>query len=136
MHFCNKCDNMLYIRLLEETSNSLIYYCRNCGEVDSTITKDNICILQTDIVIKEKAYLHEINEYTKLDPTLPRINNIKCPNQSCISNKTSTEGAASEGAASEEQTKNDVIYLRYDDINMKYIYICTLCDKIWKTSDQ
>ena len=23
----------------------------------------------TDIVIQEKAYLHDINEYTKLDPT-------------------------------------------------------------------
>ena len=155
MHFCNNCDNMLYIRLLEEESDSLVYYCRNCGEIINTISKENICVLQTDIVIKEKAYLHEINEYTKLDPTLPRTNNIRCPNQSCPSNKTSIESAKSvediESAKSVEDTesaksvesiediekaKNDVIYLRYDDINMKYIYICTLCDKIWKTSEQ
>lgn len=129
MHFCNKCENMLYIRLLGEESDSLVYYCRNCGETDATITKENICVLQSDIVLKEKAYLHEINEYTKLDPTLPRTNNIKCPNQSCSSNQSSTEGQ-------EERTKNDVIYLRYDDVNMKYIYICTICDKIWKTSEQ
>ena len=149
MHFCNKCDNMLYIRLLEEESDSLVYYCRNCGEVINAISKENICVLQTDIVIKEKAYLHEINEYTKLDPTLPRTNNIRCPNQSCPSNKTKDETAESaesaetaesaesaETAESAEKVKNDVIYLRYDDINMKYIYICTLCDKIWKTSEQ
>lgn len=129
MHFCNKCENMLYIRLLGEDSDSLVYYCRNCGETDATITKENICVLQTDFVLKEKAYLHEINEYTKLDPTLPRTNNIKCPNQSCPSNQPSSEGQ-------EERAKNDVIYLRYDDVNMKYIYICTICDKIWKTSDQ
>ena len=133
MHFCNKCDNMLYIRLLEEDSNTLVYYCRNCGETNQTITKENICILNTDIVSKEKAYLHEVNEYTKLDPTLPRTNNIKCPNQSCKSN----DNSAIDGETSEEEPiKNDVIYLRYDDINMKYIYICTVCDKIWKTSEQ
>ena len=133
MHFCKKCDNMLYIRLLEEDSNTLVYYCRNCGETNQTITKENICILHTDIVSKEKAYLHEVNEYTKLDPTLPRTNNIKCPNQSCKSN----HNPAIDGETSQEEPiKNDVIYLRYDDINMKYIYICTVCDKIWKTSEQ
>ena len=35
MHFCNKCNNMLYIRLLSEDSNSLVYYCRNCGRYKS-----------------------------------------------------------------------------------------------------
>ena len=58
MHFCNNCENMLYIRLFEEDSDSLIYYCRNCGKTDDEITKENICVLQTDIVLKEKAYLH------------------------------------------------------------------------------
>ena len=121
MHFCGKCDNMLYIRLLEEESDSLVYYCRNCGESDQLIDKNNICVSKTDIVIKEKAYLHDINEFTKLDPTLPRTNNIRCPNQTCSSN---TGG------------ENEVIYLRYDDSNMQYIYICTLCDKVWKTNEQ
>jgi len=117
---------MLYIRLLSDESNSLEYYCRNCGDSNQPITKDNICVSRTDFVIKEKAYLHDINEYTKNDPTLPRTSNIKCPDQGCPSN-TNVEG---------EESKNDVIYLRYDDKNMKYIYMCTLCDKIWKTSNQ
>ena len=136
MHFCGNCENMLYIRLLTEESDSLVYYCRNCGETDETITKENICVLKTDIVLKEKAYLHEINEYTKLDPTLPRTNNIKCPNQSCASNQTNTSIDADSSLVKEDKVKNDVIYLRYDDVNMKYIYICTQCDKIWKTSEQ
>ena len=140
MHFCKTCENMLYIRLLEEDSNSLVYYCRNCGESDQLIDKNNICVLNTDIVIREKAYLHDINEYTKLDPTLPRTNNIRCPNQSCPSNfhkdiKTE-ESEESEESEKETSQKNEVIYLRYDDKNMKYIYICTLCDKIWKTNEE
>jgi hypothetical protein len=131
---------MLYIRLLEEDSDNLVYYCRNCGETNSTIIKENICVLKTDVISEEKAYLHDINKYTKLDPTLPRTNNIRCPNQSCPSNQSTGIDEASPDSDIdddiEDKPKNDVIYLRYDDINMKYIYMCTLCDKIWKTSDQ
>ena len=143
MHFCNNCDNMLYIKLLHEESNDLVYYCRNCGESEQPITKDNICVSRTDIVIKEKAYLHDINEYTKLDPTLPRTNNIRCPNQSCPSNHKSNFGEAStsrkidvDKVETNEAIKSEVIYYRYDDKNLKYIYICALCDKMWKTNEQ
>ena len=134
MHFCDKCENMLYIKLLTEDADSLVYYCRECGESNQPITKENICVLNTDTIIAEKAYLHDINEYTKLDPTLPRTNNIKCPNQLCPSNVTEEETGPS--TVEEDIKKNEVIYLRYDDVNMKYIYICTQCDKIWKTTEQ
>ena len=87
MKFCKECDNMLYIRLLKEDSNKLIYYCRNCGNSYDEINENNVCVLNTNIASKEKAYLQDINEYTKLDPTLPRTLNIKCPNQSCPSNE-------------------------------------------------
>ena len=29
----------------------------------------------------------------------------------------------------------EVIYMRYDDDNMKYLYICVTCDTVWKTDD-
>ena len=75
-----------------------------------------------------RAYI--INKYTKLDPTLPRIYNIPCPNVQCTThsaNVSSLESAAN--------TKSEVIYMRYDDTNLKYIYICTTCDTVWKTDD-
>jgi DNA-directed RNA polymerase subunit M/transcription elongation factor TFIIS len=118
---------MLYLRLLKEDSNKLIYYCRNCGDSYDEINEDNVCVLNTDITSKEKAYLQDINEYTKLDPTLPRTLNIKCPNQTCPSNQKSDLA---------EQSKNEVIYLRYDDVNLNYVYICTQCDTVWKTNEQ
>ena len=31
MHFCDKCDNMFYIKLSEDSPDSIIYYCKNCG---------------------------------------------------------------------------------------------------------
>ena len=127
MKFCKNCDNMLYIRLLTEDSNKLIYYCRNCGNTDDELNKDNICISNTDISSKDTAYLQDINEYTKLDPTLPRTSNIKCPNQSCKSNHPSDDPSI--------PSKNEVIYLRYDEINLNYVYICTQCDTIWKSNE-
>lgn len=128
MKFCNNCDNMLYIRLLKEDSNKLIYYCRNCGNTDEELNKDNLCVSNTNIASKDKAYLQDINEFTKLDPTLPRTQNIKCPNQSCPSNHKSDDPTII--------NKNEVIYLRYDDVNLNYVYICTQCDTIWKTNQQ
>ena len=63
-----------------------------------------------------------MNEYTKEDPTLPRITTIRCPNSDCPSNQ--------------EDGTREVIYLRYDDTNMKYIYMCAKCDTMWKTDEQ
>ena len=126
MHFCSKCDNMYYISISEEDGNSLIYYCQNCGNKDNTLTSNNICVSNTQLRRSEQKYTHIINKYTKLDPTLPRTNTIKCPNQDCLSN-------------SEEEGKHkdrEVIYIRYDDINMKYIYLCANCDTMWKTNEQ
>ena len=88
MHFCSNCHNMYYLKIRdsEEGSNSLIYYCRNCGNEDTTLTSENICVSETQLRRSEQKFTHMVNEYTKFDPTLPRINTIKCPNQECISN--------------------------------------------------
>lgn len=119
MHFCDKCDNMYYIRVSSEDENSLVYYCRNCGNEDTNLTKNNICVSKTHLKKSEQKYNHIVNEYTKLDPTLPRINTIKCPNSECASNK--------------EGKSREVIYIRYDDTNKLYIYLCVNCDTLWNT---
>lgn len=121
MHFCDKCDNMYYIRISSEEENNLIYYCRNCGHEDTKLTKENICVSKTQLKRSEQKYNHIINEYTKLDPTLPRINTIKCPNSDCSSNNDDGD------------EKREVIYIRYDDLNKLYIYLCAKCDIVWKT---
>ena len=115
---------MYYIRMKSKQMNSLIYYCRNCGHEDDSFKQNlnNICVSKTHIKnVGSENYHHLINEYTKLDPTLPVIDNIKCPNATCDSNK------------SENPKKNKIIYLRVDDEKMKYLYICANCDKVWNT---
>jgi DNA-directed RNA polymerase subunit M/transcription elongation factor TFIIS len=138
MHFCSECNNMYYLKITSEDANTLIYYCRNCGHEDDMITSENICVSNTELKRSEQKYTHIINEYTKLDPTLPRINTIKCPNQECISNKSvyleeEEVGKKKQDASIEQQ--REVIYIRYDDINLKYIYVCAKCDKMWKTDN-
>lgn len=124
MHFCNKCENMYYIRISEEDGNKLIYYCRNCGNEDQYLTKENICVSKIELKRSEQKYSHIINKYTKLDPTLPRTTSIKCPNQSCLSNSNKTD-----------KIEREIIYIRYDDVNIKYVYLCSNCDTLWRTDE-
>ena len=86
MHFCEKCNNMYYLKIDNDDSNQLIYYCRNCGNEDKILNKENICVLETTVRETEQRYTQTINEYTKYDPTLPRISTIRCPNNECPSN--------------------------------------------------
>ena len=136
MHFCTVCKNMYYIRLSGEAEDELIYYCRKCGHEDSGLiaSLDNVCVSRSDKTTAS-SYDHIINKYTKLDPTLPRLHNIKCPNDSCPSNiEKAVE--TKEGVESPNPSKpNEVLYLRYDDANMKFVYICTECDTVWKSAD-
>ena len=122
MHFCTKCENMYYIRIDTEDANKLIYYCRNCGNEESLLNTENVCVLKTQLKKGQQNFTHIINKFTKLDPTLPRINRILCPNAECGTN------------TSEEP--REIIYIRYDEVNMKYVYLCSTCDTVWKTDDQ
>lgn len=120
MQFCSNCSNMYYIRISSEENNSLVYYCRHCNHENSEIDQENICVSKTHLRREQQKMDNVINKYTKMDPTLPRINTIKCPNSDCVSNKKKGEA-------------REVIYVRYDDTNMLYIYMCTKCDTTWDT---
>lgn len=139
MHFCVTCDNMYYIRLSEEDPNSIVYYCRNCGHENKNISLNSVTISKTSFKNKRQKYNSILNKYTKLDPTLPRINTIKCPNQSCKSNHGGGEEGAAVGAVvgavvgAASENKREIIYLRYDDINMNFVYMCATCDTVWNT---
>jgi len=122
MHFCSQCQNMYYIRIDSENVNKLIYYCRNCGNEDKLLNVDNVSVSSTQIKKIERSFDHIVNKYTKLDPTLPRISKVLCPNAECETNK--------------KDVVREIIYIRYDDINMNYIYMCSTCDTIWKTDEQ
>jgi DNA-directed RNA polymerase subunit M/transcription elongation factor TFIIS len=124
MHFCSQCQNMYYISIDPSDPNKLVYYCRNCGNKDSNISIENITVSKIQLKKSEQEFSHIINQYTKLDPTLPRINKILCPNTECSTN------------SNKDSTPREIIYIRYDDTNMKYVYLCSTCNSVWKTEDQ
>jgi DNA-directed RNA polymerase subunit M/transcription elongation factor TFIIS len=86
MHFCSKCQNMYYISIDSKNANNLIYYCRNCGNIDEELTVDSVSVSKVQLKKSEQEFSHIINKYTKLDPTLPRVNKILCPNVDCKTN--------------------------------------------------
>ena len=103
MEFCKKCDNMYYLKV--DDKHKLVNYCKYCGFEDNEgIETKNLKVLQYSK--EETNNGTHVNEYTKYDPTLPHMNTIKCPNQLCPSNQN-------------KDIQQDVIYIRYDDRNMK-----------------
>ena len=84
--------------------------------------KDSLCVSKSLINGKANSYKHFVNEYTKLDPTLPHLYNIECINPDCKCN-------------TDKNTKSDIIFIRYDEKGLKNIYLCTHCNASWKTSD-
>lgn len=120
MKFCPTCRYYLYLNAGtdEDDKDILRRICRNCGYQE----KDNEggLILETDLKERtSEGYKILLNEFTKDDPTLPHVDTIKCPNASCESNVG--------------KAKRDVIYLKYDPVNLKFLYICNVCDAQWKS---
>jgi DNA-directed RNA polymerase subunit M/transcription elongation factor TFIIS len=113
---------MYYIRINSDNPNSLVYYCRQCGNEDKLLAVEDVCVSKIQIKKNDQSFNHIINKYTKLDPTLPRINNMLCPNADCLTNTKDKE--------------REVIYIRYDDTNMKYVYLCCECDTVWNTNEK
>ena len=124
MNFCSNCDNMYYIKLNDD-ENELVYYCRNCGNVDDSPTENSLVISSANFKNEDAFISSFINSYTKHDPTLPRTNLLKCPNNDCISNVKKND-------KDETEKGSEIICIRYNAIELKYIYLCSYCDTAWK----
>jgi DNA-directed RNA polymerase subunit M/transcription elongation factor TFIIS len=118
MNFCDDCDDMLYIKIKsnknkkadDNDEDKLIYLCRTCNREYIQDEKTTNCVYHVNYNhdnIKKESLL---NEYTFYDPTLPKATGIKCPNKDCPVKKNP-----------------NIIYLNYDNKEMKYLYICLDC---------
>lgn len=121
--FCPTCRYYLYLHQErredeKEQEDILRRICRNCGYQEED-TKGGL-ILEIDLKEKtSEGYKILLNEFTKNDPTLPHVKTIKCPNSNCDSNTKGVE--------------RDVIYIKYDAVNLKFLYICNVCDTKWRS---
>jgi DNA-directed RNA polymerase subunit M/transcription elongation factor TFIIS len=120
MRFCSVCAYYLF---LNKGESGLSLLCRHCGyteTMDPQNTADAL-ILETTFAASssQKKVDSQLNDFTKLDPTLPRLTTIQCPNSDC---DTRRAGA-----------KPDILYIKTDAKNLKYQYCCTVCDTQWSS---
>jgi len=116
LRYCPVCENYLYTQVDGE-DHELWRNCRKCGFKE----KDNKGGLVMEMMIQERSaegYKILLNEFTRKDPRLPHIRkNIACPNVACDSNRGGHDP--------------DVIYIKYDVVNLMYLYICDICGEQW-----
>lgn len=116
MKFCDICDNMLYIKL--DDDEKLVYFCKNCNNIVREDTDKSLCVFSNDYIENNNNYQQFINKDIKHDPCLPRVSNVKCPNEKCSKPK---------------DAGNEVIFIKYNNEKMKYLYNCTYCEHFWKS---
>ncbi len=119
MKFCSVCNNLLYMSIDPKNPNHVVNKCHVCDNVEDLAEYESVCVLNTHIKQNEQKFNLMINEYTKEDPTIPHIYSLKCPNAGCKTNVENVENP-------------DVMYIRYDDMALKYLYMCVSCDTVWK----
>lgn len=119
MRFCPVCAYYLFLQ--DQAEAGLHLLCRHCGYTDKMNPKSSAeaLILETSFASAgtQKQTESHLNEYTKLDPTLPRLTTIQCPNQDCDTRKA--------GATP------DILYIKTDAKNLKYQYCCNVCNTQW-----
>jgi len=96
----------------------LYLYCKAC---ENKIEYNQDLIYDNDFNIDLSESINS-NKFINYDITLPHIksDNIKCPNLECISII--------------ENKQSDIIYIKYDKDNMKYIYNCNYCGQKWSNN--
>jgi DNA-directed RNA polymerase subunit M/transcription elongation factor TFIIS len=95
------------------TDGKIVKFCKKCG--NTLEPKTSTIVFSTSFQKKEQSVV--INKFTKLDPTLPRIYTIPCPNDQCENHL---------------HEHPEIIVVRYDHSELKYIFICPKCDTSWK----
>jgi hypothetical protein len=116
--FCEQCDMKLdYYTNTSIEPPELYLGCKACGYKEKA--EDKTCIYNNEYEIELSEIINQ-NQYLQYDITLPKIKgnqNIKCPNKECDSNT--------------KKLPSEIIYIKYDQKNMKYSYICTHCKQNW-----
>ena len=113
-NICENCDNFMFTYTDEE--KNIYNGCKECGNKVSIKEK---CIYKTTYDVNISNILNT-NQNLLNDLTLPRIENnpnIKCPNSECETNK--------------DKKPCNIVYIKYNEEKMNYMYICKSCGQKW-----
>nr|WRJ69776.1 putative DNA-directed RNA polymerase subunit Rpb9/RpoM [Oceanusvirus sp.] len=112
MKFCEVCDNLLYVKL--DDAGAFVYQCNYCSSQFKPASQDSV-VAEVNYRDDRAKYHHLLTPLVHEDPTLPRVD-IACPNKSC---------------PRPPRKKGDVLYIKYDHVNLRYLYSCGYCKHFW-----
>jgi len=116
IHFCKECHNLTFLQTTDD--KNLIHYCKICESTEEY--EGSGCIYSHDFRGLDISEIVNSNKFITHDVTLPSIKgniNIKCQNVECQTNKDSIE--------------KSIKYVKHDNRNMRYTYICETCGQKW-----
>lgn len=115
MIFCDNCDNMLYMKVSE---SSLVHYCKCCDYTNTEDYSSSAKEISTSSFINDKKnYSQYVTPYIEHASSLPRTKELDCKNSQCTGKSP------------------EIIIIKYDKNNMKYLYFCTDCKHFWTTDN-
>ena len=124
LKFCSICQNKLYFRLKKDGGNA--DYCKKCSLDDTN--DDRLVCFETQVLRKsnEMGVLKPVlNEYSYLDPTLPRYKGIctrKC--------KAVVQGG--DEMASTASALTDILIIRTSDEHLTFTKQCLNCRLVFE----
>jgi len=133
MKFCPDCETYLITEILndENTNKILSYKCKNCSYtqvIDIVKEPENKCIYYHTYNLNKINIDQNSLQFLCNDPTLPHVNNIKCPNSQGITNKDIIN---SELLVNDKTNLNDVLYIIINENNLTFLYKCCNCNYTW-----
>lgn len=106
------CDNLLYVKL---SGGEVIYQCNYCSSTYD-VGDSSEPIVETDYRDDRAKYHHLLTPLLHEDPTLPRVDTVPCPNKGCTR---------------APRQKGRVLYVKYDALNLRFLYSCEHCKAFW-----
>lgn len=119
INFCDVCNNLTKLVIEDKILKYSCKFCNTQKEVPNI--ESGICIFTALSDKVDKSILLLNNKYINNDITLPNIennSNIKCPNETCESHEKGSS----------------IKYIKYDMVDIRYMYICNYCNFKWKNS--
>ena len=124
LRFCPRCQYYLSL----DGGHPVHLKCLNCKFVEAfePANAEEALILETQFRSGSSATGVAsgitVNAFTLIDPTLPHVATIPCPNAAC--------------ASAGDAARRDVIYIKTDPRNMKFQYICAVtgCGATWTSA--
>ena len=121
--FCPVCENMLYMSVVDVASSSereLRYRCKKCGHsAPATAEQKRAAIFETSYDDDQATFQQYMTPMIREDPTLPHRDDIVCVKGDACTRKP--------------DEARDVMYIKYDHVNLKFLYHCVHCGAFWKS---